>query len=371
MADFLQLHLLTAYGPSNLNRDDTGRPKSVFFGGVPRLRVSSQSLKRAWRTSEVFGTKLEGRLAARTQRLGKEILERLLAGGMEEGKALPIARSIAGVFGELKDEKGDDPTFIEQLAFVSPEEQARAIEVADKVLDGQPDEALNAALKALAESNKKKRRTLMRGLRERLLNREDGAADVAMFGRMLADSPKFNREAAVQVAHAITTHRAVAEDDYYTAVDDLKSRGEPDDAGAAFVDVQEFGAGVFYLYVCVDRDLLLANLAGESAVRNASLAALVEAAATVAPGGKQASFASRARAFYALAERGSAQPRSLAAAFLKPVSGSNQGERSIGDLEDFRGRLDAAYGPCADASYAMNVEKGEGTLRDLVAFAMN
>ena len=60
MADFLQLHLLTAYGPSNLNRDDTGRPKSVVFGGEPRLRISSQSLKRAWRTSEVFASKLNG-----------------------------------------------------------------------------------------------------------------------------------------------------------------------------------------------------------------------------------------------------------------------------------------------------------------------
>ena len=350
MADFLQLHLLTAYGPSNLNRDDTGRPKSVFFGGVPRLRVSSQSLKRAWRTSTVFGTKLEGHLAARTQRLGKEVLERLLEGGMEEGKALPIARSIAGVFGKIKGEKDDEPTFIEQLAFVSPEERARAFALADKALDGQPVEEPKAG---------------------ELLQRVDTAADIAMFGRMLADSPKFNREAAVQVAHAVTTHRAVAEDDYYTAVDDLKSREEPDDAGAGFVGVQEFGAGVFYLYLCVDRDLLLANLAGESAVRDASLAALVEAAATVAPGGKQASFASRARAFYALAEKGSAQPRSLAAAFLKPVSGGNQGERSIADLEDFRGRLDTAYGPCADASYAMNVEKGAGTLRELIAFAVN
>ena len=71
MADFLQLHLLTAYGPSNLNRDDTGRPKSVVFGGVPRLRISSQSLKRAWRTSAVFAGKLDAYLADRTQRLGK------------------------------------------------------------------------------------------------------------------------------------------------------------------------------------------------------------------------------------------------------------------------------------------------------------
>ena len=81
MADFLQLHLLTAYAPANLNRDDTGRPKSAVFGGAPRLRVSSQSLKRAWRESDVFQTKLDRHLAKRTQRLGKEIHEHLVGAG--------------------------------------------------------------------------------------------------------------------------------------------------------------------------------------------------------------------------------------------------------------------------------------------------
>ena len=88
MADFLQLHLLTAYGPSNLNRDDTGRPKSVAFGGAPRLRVSSQSLKRAWRTSDVFASRLQGHLAQRTQRLGEHVQRRLLDGGMDQMRGL-------------------------------------------------------------------------------------------------------------------------------------------------------------------------------------------------------------------------------------------------------------------------------------------
>ena len=350
MTDFLQLHLLTAYGPSNLNRDDTGRPKSVVFGGVPRLRVSSQSLKRAWRTSDVFAIRLDGHLAARTQRLGKDVLDRLLRGGMEEDEALGVARGIAGVFGKIKAVNDKAPTFTEQLAFVSPEERARALALADQALHGNPNEEPAA---------------------EDLLGQVDTAADIAMFGRMLADNPKFNREAAVQVAHAITTHRAIAEDDYYTAVDDLKSRDEPDDAGAGFVGVQEFGAGVFYLYICVDRGLLLRNLGDVHSVRDASLAALVEASATVSPGGKQASFASRARAFHVRAEKGSAQPRSLAAAFLEPITGSSQGRRSIEALEDFQTRLDAAYGPCADDSYTMSVERGEGTLNDLVAFAVS
>ena len=350
MADFLQLHLLTAYGPSNLNRDDTGRPKSVVFGGVPRLRVSSQSLKRAWRTSEVFASGLEGHLASRTQRLGADVYGRLINGGMPEDRALGTARAIAGVFGKIRKEGDRKPTFIEQLAFVSPEERARALALADKALSAEPFEEPTA---------------------DDLLQRVDTAADIAMFGRMLAENPKFNREAAVQVAHAITTHRSVAEDDYYTAVDDLKSRDEPDDAGAGFIGVQEFGAGVFYLYICVDRDLLLDNLDQDRNVWSAGLAALVEAAATVAPGGKQASFASRARAFYALGEKGSAQPRSLAAAYLRPVSGSDHGAGSVAALEGFRNRLDAAYGPCAEAHYAMNVESGEGSLRDLTAFSVS
>lgn len=354
MADFLQLHVLTAYGPSNLNRDDTGRPKSVVFGGVPRLRVSSQSLKRAWRTSTVFKEKLNGHLADRTQRIGKDILARLRAGGMNDDKALSVARKIAGVFGKLKSEDDRHPTFIEQLAFVSPAERTEAFALADRALAGDDDAADPAGADVLQKT--------------------DTAADIAMFGRMLADAAAFNREAAVQVAHAVTTHRGIAEDDYYTAVDDLKSRTEPDDAGAGFVGVQEFGTGVFYLYVCVDRDLLLRNLGDAQnarGVRDASLAALVEAAATVGPRGKQASFASRARAFYVLGEKGTAQPRSLVAAFLKPVRGADHGLESINALDRYKDRLDAAYGSCADDRCAMNCETGAGTLRDLVDFAVS
>src|SRR3954469_792459 len=159
-----------------------------------------------------------------------------------------------------------------------------------------------------------------------------------MFGRMLADDPEFNREAAVQVAHAITTHRAVVEDDYYTAVDDLKRPSE--DAGAGFVGEAGFGAGLFYLYACIDRALLVRTLGGDEDLARAGIAALVEAAATVAPRGKQASFASRARASFVMAEGGDTAPRSLAAAFLRPVGG----ERGAGHLAARWRRLPAAPG---------------------------
>ena len=153
-----------------------------------------------------------GRTTSRAarKRLGKEIHEYLLDGGMDEEKAVKVARLIAGVFGKIRKVTDPDPTFIEQLAFVSPDERAAAVALADRALAGETIEP-----KA-----------------DDLLRNIDTAADIGMFGRMLADNPKFNREAAVQVAHAITTHRAVAEDDYYTAVDDLKSRDEAEDAGA-------------------------------------------------------------------------------------------------------------------------------------------
>jgi len=344
MTTFVQLHLLTAYPPSNLNRDDTGKPKTAQFGGTDRLRISSQALKRAWRTSKVFADALEGNMGQRTQRLGEEVERHLRAQGLAEHRAREIALKVGARFGKLKPEKDKNPARIEQLAFISPEERAAAVSLAERAAAGEDVDVEGADL----------------------LREADGAVDIAMFGRMLAADPAFNREAAVQVAHAITTHRTIVEDDYYTAVDDLKRPSE--DAGAGFVGEAGFGAGLFYLYLCIDRDLLVRNLGGDAGLAASGLAALVEAAATVAPRGKQASFASRARASYILAERGNTTPRTLAAAFLKPVRGEDVLDGSIRALEDKRARFAAAYGD--DLPHAvMNAEAGHGTLAEIIAFA--
>jgi CRISPR system Cascade subunit CasC len=343
MSRFLQLHLLTFYPPANLNRDDTGRPKTAVIGGTTRLRVSSQALKRAWRTSEVFANTLDGHLASRTQRLGETVLAHLQAGGMAQDKALAAARAIAGVFGKIKPETDRDAARIEQLAFVSPQERDSALTLADRALAG---EAIDPKP-------------------DILLRRSDTAADLAMFGRMLAADPDYNREAAVQVAHAVTTHAVPVEDDFYTAVDDLKKPSE--DAGAGFVGEQGFGSGVFYLYICIDRALLLRNLENDATLAGTAVAALVEAAATVSPGGKQNSFASRARAHYVLAERGDAQPRTLGAAFASAVHGADPLAASVARLRTWRDDMDAAYGPCADAREEMLVG-GAGTLAGMVDF---
>jgi CRISPR system Cascade subunit CasC len=346
---FLQFHMLTTYPASNLNRDDTGRPKTVVFGGKPRLRISSQSLKRAWRTSPVFTNRLGDRVGQRTQRLGEEISKHLAARGMNADKSVEVARTIAQAFGKLTDMSDKNPTFIKQLAFVSGDERARAFELADRALAGED----------------------ISGAVEQLLGKSDSAADIAMFGRMLADAPAFNREAAVQVAHAMTTHKVTVEDDYYVAVDDLKRPSDKDgDVGTSFIGVQEYGAGVFYLYGCVDAGLLASNLGGDTSLAADATKALIEAAATVSPRGKQASFASRARASYILVERGSQQPRTLAAAFIKSVNDEDVLAKSIDRLVSFRSNLDAAYGPGADASEHMiaTAEGVEGSLASVLGF---
>jgi CRISPR system Cascade subunit CasC len=348
MSTFIQLHLLTSYPPSNLNRDDLGRPKTAVVGGKTRLRVSSQSLKRAWRTSDMFSEAMKGHVGIRTKTMGIEIFNALRAKKIAEGKAKDWTKQIAEVFGKSKKPNADKPLEdleIEQLAHFSPEEKTSIFALVDK---------LTAASSGPTEKDLA------------LLQKNHAAADIAMFGRMLASSPAFNTEAAVQVAHAITVHDVAVEDDYFTAVDDLNT-GEQD-SGAAHIGETEFAAGLFYLYLCINRDLLVENLGGDMELANKALGALVEAAAKVAPNGKQNSFASRAYASFVLAEKGTQQPRSLSVAFLKPVRGEDVLTKAISEMETKRANMERAYGPCADDRKSMNAETGVGSLDEIMKF---
>lgn len=341
MSTFIQLHVLTSYPPANLNRDDLGRPKTAFMGGAERLRVSSQSLKRHWRTSDLFQEALAGHLGTRTKRLGLELQNRLQEGGIAEGKAKKWAASIADVFGKLE----KDSVELSQLAHISPEERQAVDDLTDTLIEEQrepkPEEL-------------------------KLLRKSPSAADIGLFGRMLAEDPAFNVEAACQVAHAITVHPVVIEDDYFTAVDDLNAGDE--DRGAAHIGETGFAAGLFYSYVCINRDQLIDNLGGDSDLANKAVSALAEAAVKVSPTGKQNSFGSRAYASYVMAEIGSQQPRSLSVAFLKPVRGQDQEAEAINALTDQAERFDRVYGDCASHRYALNTHTGEGSFEAFMDF---
>jgi len=372
MSTFIQLHMLTSYPPSNLNRDDLGRPKTAVMGGKNRLRVSSQSLKRAWRTSEIFEKTLDGHIGTRTRRLGKE---KIISELPKDNPVSEVwAKDILAVYGEPDDEPG----MLKQLVFVSPAEEKVLKEFLQEVKDALSNNNTGGAAiqeirslqakrseKTKAEDKKKITNQIVGKLRDLLLIAKiTSAFDIAMFGRMLASSPTHNIEAAVQVAHAITVHEVAVEDDYFTAVDDL-NRGK-EEMGAAHIGETEFAAGVFYLYACINRDLLLENLGGDTELADKAIAALMEASAKVSPSGKQSSFASRAS--YILAEKGNQQPRSLSVAFLKPVKGENILTTAISELEKRRDNFDKVYGPCYDDFKTLNAETGEGSLAEIINF---
>src|SRR5690625_4462902 len=102
MSRFIQIHTLTSYPPANLNRDDLGRPKTAMMGGVERLRVSSQSLKRHWRTSDLFQEALRSHLGTRTKDVGEKVRQKLLELGVTEKQAEEWAVDIAKVFGKVE-----------------------------------------------------------------------------------------------------------------------------------------------------------------------------------------------------------------------------------------------------------------------------
>jgi CRISPR system Cascade subunit CasC len=378
MTIFVQLHLLTAYPASNLNRDDTGSPKTVRFGGAERLRVSSQSLKRAIRTSDLFadaiGKALDfdtptfeaamGKsLSGRSKTFPALILDEIIKVNPKLGSDVPaLAEKIKSALAKAKgngdgEEGGDskknkgklgigsvDPKsvhglYTKEAVQLGPDEFRRLETIAARIASGEAVDPKQYAL---------------------LLDRPK-AVDIAMFGRMLADAPAYNVEAAVQVAHAFTTHRVTVEDDYYTAVDDLKNADRTEDRGAGFIGIQEYGAGLFYLYVCIDADLLVRNLSGDTALAKKAIAAFIEAAAKVSPKGKQNSYASRGRASYVMGEAGPEAPRTLAAAFLKPVTeGSADGDiarASIQRLETLRDQFGVAYGDKPMKVAVMDVAK--------------
>jgi CRISPR system Cascade subunit CasC len=374
MSQFIQLHLLTSYPPANLNRDDMGRPKTAKMGGVDRLRISSQSLKRAWRTSEIFKSAVDGHLGTRTKKLGIEIHKKFIEGKVTEKDAIEWAKNIAGIFGKLKgkdssntdmaDEKepkkkkGKDSDKnqlssleIEQLAHISPDEWNAVMDLVDIcILEGRapkPEEL-------------------------ELIRKPETAVDIALFGRMLTKNSRdvsiveFGEEAACQVSHAISVHPVVIEDDYFTAVDDLNKHEE--DAGAAHIGERGFAAALFYTYICINKDLLVKNLGKDAVLANKTISALTETAVKVSPTGMQNSHASRAYASYVLAEKGEQQPRSLSVAFLKPITGSNYGVDSVKALKEQQENMDKVYDKCADFRYSLNAITGEGTMKELLEF---
>jgi len=335
MKALLEIHLLQNFAPSNLNRDDTGSPKDAYFGGVRRGRISSQSLKRAMRMYFKEQNLIpEENLAVRTKRLTEKLADLLEAKGHPRAVALKIVnRALGGV--KLKVDDQDNKTqYLVYLGTQEIEQIANLIDTHWQSLETAIPAEESGKKKdnkaAKEESGKKKEKKAAKDavpedLVKALEKVMDGgkAVDLALFGRMLADLPEKNQYAACQVAHAISTHKVEHNEDFYTAVDDLK----PDDnAGADMLGTVEFNSACYYRYAVVDLEKLQSNLQGDNDLLLKGLEALLRSSIYALPSGKQNSFAAhQLPSFIGFTVRINASPRSLANAFEKPVRVSQDG----------------------------------------------
>ncbi len=346
---FIQLHLLVSYPPSNPNRDELGQPKTAIMGGTQRSRISSQSLKRAWRTSEIWkteglaiGTRTRELFLSKDYGLYNNLLEK-----HGEKKAEEYAKAILNVFAKTAKVKQ------------KPEAPVDEKFVGKEIVTEQPIHFSDTEIKKIKSLVDNLDKEVSKEELESLLDESPRDIDLAMFGRMIAKRPDKNREAAVQVGHAISINEVEIEDDFFTAVDDLNKHG------SAHMGEQEFVSAIYYVYLCIDTKLLLNNLSNDIDLAKKSLEALVNTAAVVAPTGKQNSYAHRAQAFYILAEKGDAQPRNLSIAFLKAMPADDP-VRAIEQLNAIKDKFNTAYTK-PKSEKEMNLF-GEGTLKDILDF---
>lgn len=383
-ARFVQIHTLISYGANNLNRDELSRPKSMMFGPAMRLRLSSQAVKRAWRLSDVMAGLTGG---VRTRGLWVQVATELVAKGFafDEVKAhiYPLRACLEGAkqaSGAPTDDAVEDAG-AELLAASDAAPVANKKEGTKKTAEKKAagpaalmgnlfyfNESELAFIRAtLADTldpvGSTKGKPITEKEAELRFSRLSMSPDVAMFGRMVAGSRNYDVEGAVQVAHSFTVHRSAIEDDYFSAVDDLA--GLEGITGAGHIAVNTFGSGMYYNYVNVDTVNLVKNLGGNKDLAKEVLRALVEACTTVAPSAKQNTFAARSYSTYACLEIGSAQPRSFADAFLRPVKGDDIAAEAVKCLQDWRDELNRSFPSQKFDCVELNRLARTGTLPEL------
>jgi CRISPR system Cascade subunit CasC len=396
---FLQLHTLTSYPGTLLNRDDIGRAKRLPFGGATRTRVSSQCLKYHWRNFEGEHA-LYNMDVPRSLRSRETFLRRIGQPLMDDGVPAPLAYAATAslktlILGESEHidssgylKKSSFKNFIAagkdedtdtlrsgQVTILGVPEVRHLRELAkreisalrdnhsDLVEDGEvPDDVREEAYSRFREYFKSSSDIAknLKGLKQA------SGLDAALFGRMATSDVLARGDAAVHVAHALTTHEQETESDYFSAVDELR-RDDPQESGemgAGHINSQELTSGLFYSYVTIDVPLLVSNLSGVERENwtegNTDLAAevvrrFVHLVATVSPGAKLGSTAPHAYAHCLFAEAGTAQPRTLANAFQTPVpKGTEAGvlAESYDALAEYVADVDGMYGQQTDRRLA-------------------
>jgi len=346
----IDIHAIQTVPPSNINRDDTGSPKTAVYGGVRRARVSSQAWKRA--TRKDFETYLDrSDLGVRTKRVVELMSEEIArqAPDLEPAQRGEISSAVLRATGLTlsKPRKGETEE-AGYLVFLG----RRQVES----LAALGVETFRAG--ALATLEKKAAQALVK---------DKNAIDVSLFGRMVADVTDLNVDAAAQVAHAISVHAVETEFDYFTAVDDHKNADAEEDAGAGMIGTVEFNSSTLYRYATVDADALLRNLGDVEATARA-VDAFVRSFITSMPTGKQNTFANRTLPDAIVVTVREDQSVSLVGAFEEAVTSTASSGRvhaAVQALVAYAGEVGAAYGTRPVAVWTVGVGDRAAALDEL------
>lgn len=288
---FLDIHAIQTVPPSNINRDDTGSPKTAQYGGVTRARVSSQSWKRAIRKYFYDKGHIQNsgiRSCDIVNYIAKIIVEKDKSISNKNAiKLVEKALKVVAAKLSTKDQK------LKALFFIS---NNQADKFAQACLDKKTDKTeLQEILKT------------------------DTSIDIALFGRMLADDPSLNEDASSQVAHAISTHAIESEFDFYNAVDDLAPE---DNAGAAWLGTLEYNSSTLYRYANIALHDFYRQLGDKEEVIDA-VKLFVEAFVKSMPTGKINSFANQTLPQAVVVSLRSDRPINLVSAFEEPIKSEN------------------------------------------------
>jgi CRISPR system Cascade subunit CasC len=389
---FLQIHTLTSYPGTLLNRDDAGFAKRLPFGGATRTRVSSQCLKYHWRNFDGQHALYDIDDTPRSLRSRETFYRRVAQPLIEDGYPAPLVRAVTfalkervltgGKAGKRDTKKlidpgeDDDPRDeldTNQITIFGVPEVRYLRELAAEKIDAARDDfpvfwedeaeldsdTVGDAADAMRDISKSDLKKNLKGLQLA------SGLDAALFGRMATSDVLARGDAAVHVAHAFTTHEEESESDYFSAVDELRrdEPGESGELGAGHINSQELTSGLFYGYVVVDLPLLVSNLEGveredwqeaDMTLAAQVLRRLIHLIATVSPGAKLGSTAPHSYAQCVFAESGTAQPRTLANAFQDAVSTNGQDvlEGSYDALGSYVSDMDDMYGVLTDRRLA-------------------
>ena len=335
--NYINYHILISHSPSNLNRDDMNMQKSAVFGGTRRVRISSQSLKRAIRHSDYYKNNI-GQPSDRTRELGQltEKYVKVLEGKYPEN----IVKSVISLISGESDIKDDTQSGAVAAWAVSEVEQYCKLYQQLQEQNPETKEFDKAWKNATDKKKLLEDKTKLSLFREAL---QDGQ-DIALSGRMATSGIMTIVDASLAVAHAITTHTVDGDIDWFTAVDDLNQ--ETGETGSAHLDTTEFSSGVFYRYASLNIRQLQENLGDVDRAQAIDIAAhVLHLLATVVPSAKQNAFAAFNLADFAFVSF-SDQPISLANAFETPVKANRDGLLipSISAFENYHKAISNAYG---------------------------